>query len=272
MRRAPTRGTAIVAVSPLALVACDPGDETNQSGQDVAVDGSEDAPTEDAPSEDAEEAPSADGDVEVEGPDGNATNEGGATPDGDPNWSGPPSDQVGVPIGLQPTIVEGDDAVVALAGMTVYRDGLDLTMGIHWDPDGETASEQPGGAMDAPGGPMDVFGTDEPPESEEDLPDELLRVELVYPDGAAASSVDHLLATAAGSDAEEPALNPYTGMGDETSWDQSLWTWPLPEEGDGAMELVVDWPVQGIDEEQLELDVDAERITEAAGQVVELWD
>jgi hypothetical protein len=218
-------------------------------------------PTEEVPSE---EAPSADGDVEVEGPDGNATNQD-AAPDGDPNWSGPPSDQVGVPIGLQPTVVEGDDAVVALGGMTVYHDGMDLTVGIRWEPNGGADSEQPGG-------PMDAVGTDEPPESEDDLPDDLLRVELVYPDGATASSVDHLLATAGGSEPEEPALNPYTGVGDEHSWDQSLWTWPLPEQGDGSMQLVIDWPAQGIDEEQLELDIDAERITEAAGQVVELWD
>lgn len=265
MRRTATRGTAIVAGA-LALAACDAGDGGDAGGQDAAVDPSDDAP--------AGEAPAAEGDVEVEveAPDGAGPDPGGAAPAGDPDWSGPPSGQVGVPIGLRPVVVEGDDAVVSLAGMTVFRDGMDLTMGIHWDPDGEAASRDAGGATDGPGGPMDAFGTDERPESEEDLPAELLRVELVHPDGSTASSVDHLLATAAGSEPEEPALNPYTGMGDASSWDQSLWTWPLPVEGDGPMELVVDWPAEGIDEEQIELDVDADTLDAAAGQVVELWD
>jgi hypothetical protein len=270
MRRIVTRGTAIVAGA-LALAACGEGDEANEGAQDTVVDGTEDAPTEDSPTEDA---PSADGDVEVEveGPDGTTTDAGAAPSDGDPDWSGPPSDQVGVPIGLQPAVVEGDGAVVSLAGMTVYRDGVDLTLGVHWDPDGEEDTPEAGGATDRPGGPMDAVGTGEPPESEDDLPDDLLRVELVYPDGTTVSSVDHLLATAEGSDPEEPALNPYTGMGDERSWDQSLWSWPLPEGGDNSMELVVDWPAQGIDEERIELDIDADDITDATEQVVDLWD
>lgn len=87
--------------------------------------------------------------------------------------------------------------------------------GCHLDPDGDAASEQAGGATEVPGGPMDAFDTEERPEAEEDLPDQLLRFELVYPDGSTASSVDHLLATAAGSEPEEPALNPYSGTGDE---------------------------------------------------------
>jgi uncharacterized protein YeaC (DUF1315 family) len=60
-------------------------------------------------------------------------------------------------------------------------------------------------------------------------------------------------------------------MGDESSWNQSLWTWPLSEVGDGSMQLVVDWPARGIDEEQLDIDVDADSVSEAAQQAVELW-
>lgn len=38
------------------------------------------------------------------------------------------------------------------------------------------------------------------------------------------------------------------------------------------MELVVDGPAQGIDRESVVIDIDADGISEATGQVVDLWD
>lgn len=194
-----------------------------------------------------------------------ALDDDGVAPDGPLEAIGPPPDEIGVPVGFDPVIVEGEEAVVALTGMTVYRDGMELVVAVRWSPAEGPTQDGP------PGGPMSPAGMEDRPTSEDELDDELLRVEVTYPDGSVASSVGHLLATAAGEEPEEPVLDPYQGSGDARSWDQQVWVHPLPAEGDGPLELTVAWPAFGIDEQQ-PLEVEVTDLEEASERVVVLWE
>lgn len=178
---------------------------------------------------------------------------------------GPPSDEIGIPVTFDPVVFEGEDAVVALAGMSVYGEGMEVHVAVRWDPEGEGHSPQA-----EPGGPLGVIDIEDPPASEEELPDELLRVELVHPDGSVASTGDALLALTAEQAPQEPVLETYSGMGDETSWDEQLWTYPLPEPGDASLQFGVRWPEQGIDERSA-VDLDVEDIEAARDRVITPW-
>lgn len=244
---------ALVGLAVLILAGCDTGEE-GDAGDGATADG------------EVEVATPEEGDVPVEGPEGGADGDGPAAgAQRASGWSGPPSDQIGAIVAVGPVLVEGDDAVVALVGLQVFGDGMDLSLAIRWDPAGD-------GAADPMGGPMDTLDTTTPPESEDGLPEELLRVELVYPNGSTASTIDHLLATAAGEAPEEPALNPYMGAGTQTAWDQQLWAWPLPNAAAEAIELIVDWPAQGIDSERVELTVTAAELVDASERAILLWE
>jgi hypothetical protein len=116
---------------------------------------------------------------------------------------------------------------------------------------------------------MDAVDAQAPPASEDELPDDLLRIELVHPDGAVTSSADDLLAAAI-EEPEGPTLQPYRGMGGETSWNQQLWAHPLPESGDQPLTFAVTWPAHGLDE-QVELD-EADDLDEASDRVAVLWE
>lgn len=177
---------------------------------------------------------------------------------------GPPSDEVGVPTTFTPVVFEGDEAAVALSGLTVYSEGVDLVLAVRWAP------EQEEGTQSRSGGPLSPDMSGDPPTSAEDLPDRLLRVSVTYPDGSVASATDQLLATVSGEEPEEPVLSPYAGMGSQASWDEQLWAEPLPDSGDGTLEIAVEWPEYGIDD-SAELEITGGDVSDAAEQVVTLW-
>lgn len=52
------------------------------------------------------------------------------------------------------------------------------------------------------------------------------------------------------------------------AYDYQMWLSPFPDAEAGPLELVVDWPEYGIEEQSAE--IDAERIAAAADDVVEL--
>lgn len=67
---------------------------------------------------------------------------------------------------------------------------------------------------------------------------------------------------------EQPAVNMRGGHGGTGRWQQTLWVWGLPDEGD--VSVVCAWPAEDVPESRLELDGDALR--EAAGRAVVLWE
>lgn len=211
------------------------------------------------------------GDVPTVGPEEGAgaagAGEGQAAPDAPDGITavGPPSDEVGVPTAFTPVVFEGDEAAVALSGLTVYSEGVDLVLAVRW------ASDPEEGMQSRAGGPLSPDMSGDPPTSADDLPAGLLRVSVTYPDGSVASTTDQLLATVSGEEPTEPVLSPYAGMGDQTSWDEHLWAEPLPDGAEGTLEIAVAWPEYGIDD-SAELEITGGDVADAAERVVTLWD
>jgi hypothetical protein len=238
------RRASLIAAAVLAVTACEAEDPEPEASpaEEPAPDDTD--PAEPAPDDAAAEDPAEPPEVET---------------------LGPPSDEIGIPVAVDPVVFDGADAVVALAGVSVYREGMEVHVAVRWDPEGEGRSPQA-----EPGGPLGAIDLEDPPASEEELPEELLRVELVHPDGSVASTVEALLARTPDQAPQEPVLETHSGMGDETSWDEQLWTYPRPEPGDATLQFDVRWPVQGIDERR-DIDLTVEELDAAADRVITPW-
>lgn len=72
-----------------------------------------------------------------------------------------------------------------------------------------------------------------------------------------------------GEDAPPPdaVLRPGGGGGGSHSWEFGFWAWPLPPEG--PLDLVVEWPAEGIPLTRTPFD--SQPIREAAGRAQALW-
>jgi hypothetical protein len=248
---------ATLAAAALLLAAC--GNGTDGLDDPAAQDPPPEEAPDDAPPDDADGAPEADaspdtpmgpGDVEVNDP-----------------WIGPPQDEIGADAAVVPLAVEGEDAVVAVRGMTVHTEGLTLEVAVRYDPDGD--GPQPDDDP-AAGGPMDL-PVDEDGTSPDELPDEVLRLEVTTPDGTiVATETDPMAMPEPGEEPDEPTLQPTMGTGDPLSWDQQLWLWPRPELADDGLEVTFDWPSQDIDGETVDVEVDG--FDAAVDRVVTVWD
>ncbi|MBR7833231.1 hypothetical protein KDL01_08140 [Actinospica durhamensis] len=73
---------------------------------------------------------------------------------------------------------------------------------------------------------------------------------------------------ARGSRPEPPLISMRGGHGGNGYWQQALWVWGLPEEGD--VDLVYSWAAEDVAEARLSLDGDALR--EGAGRAAVLWE
>lgn len=102
------------------------------------------------------------------------------------------------------------------------------------------------------------------------VPDEVLRLAFRYPDGATATTLDEPGGAAGPEEEPEgPLLLHRSSRGSGASWDYELWLWPLPEAGGEPLEVLVEWPAEGIEESRAELDV--EPLRAAAQRGVQLW-
>lgn len=95
-----------------------------------------------------------------------------------------------------------------------------------------------------------------------------LRIDVRFADGrGAATGPGPRLPHAAGARPEPPVISMRGGNGGNGRWQQNLWVWGLPEEGD--VNLVCSWAAEEVPESRLELDGDALR--EAAAHATLLW-
>jgi hypothetical protein len=94
---------------------------------------------------------------------------------------------------------------------------------------------------------------------EQGLPDDLLRVGIVFADGRAVTNLD-----TAGVGTGGPIRLSVLGVGGMRSWNYQLWVEPLPPAG--ALGLVCEWPAKGIPESRVE--IDAGVVLQAAGRAV----
>lgn len=94
---------------------------------------------------------------------------------------------------------------------------------------------------------------------EQGLPDDLLRVGIVFADGRAVTNLD-TAGLGTGGDISLSIL----GLGGRRSWDYELWVRPLPPSG--PLGLLCQWPAKGIPETRVDLDGAA--ILQAASRAV----
>jgi hypothetical protein len=98
------------------------------------------------------------------------------------------------------------------------------------------------------------------------LPDDLLRLGILYADGSTWSNLD---ARYADFDSAPPA--PFVmsrgGGGGGNRWSMEQWLWPLPPAG--PLTFVAEWPRYGIAETRAVIDATALR--SAADSAVDLW-
>ena len=94
-----------------------------------------------------------------------------------------------------------------------------------------------------------------------------LRFGVQFADGRAAAT-EQFRPVAGDARPEPPTIKMRGGHGGNGRWQQTLWVWGLPEEGD--VDLVYSWPAEDVSESRLELDGD--RLRAAAGRAVVLWE
>lgn len=101
---------------------------------------------------------------------------------------------------------------------------------------------------------------------DDDLPDELIRLGIVFADGSSWSNLDAWYPTWDEAPAG-PVLMSRGGGGGGNSWSMEQWLWPLPPEGE--LTFVTAWPKYGIAETTAVLDATALRA--AANDAIRLW-
>jgi hypothetical protein len=118
-----------------------------------------------------------------------------------------------------------------------------------------------------------------PPGSLEELPAELLRLGLEYPDGRRASTFGGWVdgtSTGLGGPPDEDQPDPQkeirlvagSGGGDGLQTYQDYWVWPLPPSG--SIRFVCEWPALEIPEAAVEIDADV--IRGASERAKAIWD
>lgn len=235
MQRRQTRLAALTAAAVLPLAAC--GQESGQT----------DGPTA-APQTEAD----GNGVTETEQQDPTAPPSAAAS-------LHPPDDEIGADVPLDPVLVEQEQVVVALTGMTVYSTGAQVRVAVRRHPDSGPGQVEAGGPLGSPGRPG--AGADGEPS------DELLRIAFVYPDGQVASSLDQR--TDDSELREGPQLSRSLGSGTEYAFDYQMWLRPLPRQQDGGLRMQVEWPAEGIDTTR---QVDLAEVDAAADRTVTLWE
>lgn len=172
--------------------------------------------------------------------------------------SGPPGDEVGVPVLSDPAVLSGDDVAVALTGLTVYSRGAKLEVAVR-------GTAEAAARFAARHGPLDLSAPGSGAEGDESQGG--LRLEVAYPQGRSARALTPVAAGAAGT--SSPQLLLLQGGGGELTWDYDLWLWPLPDPGEAPLELVADWPAAGLDRARAELDLDA--VVAAGASPIGVW-
>lgn len=239
------RPSVLVALAAVVVAACGPSPEDG-SGEASSAGGEVGGASEESTSS--------------WGPGGGADRPAGSQR---PTGDGPPGDDVGLSMLSDPVVFDGADVVVAVTDLTVYATGATLevvvrgneTAADRFDPSGPTA------------GPMELGPASSDADREADPG--VLDVEVVFPRGQTTQAVAMTDAPNRGVGAQNPALVLLQSTGRELSWEYDFWLWPLPQADDGTVEIVADWPEQGLDRARAELDAAA--LVAAGDHPIELW-
>jgi hypothetical protein len=176
-----------------------------------------------------------------------------------PVWLGPPDNVIGGVLALGLVVGRSDNAAVTIDSATAYPTGVEFTVDIRWR-EGYGRIFQRG-----------VQWHSEANQGDE-LPDELVRLGIQFPDGSKATTLGTALSTAIALRPDEipegPILVRRGGAGSTRRWSQTLWLWPMPPEG--QLDFVCEWPALGIELSRAE--IESTRIHNAARRSQTLWD
>lgn len=169
-----------------------------------------------------------------------------------PEWLGPPENELGVPVALRVVLARTEQVAVALIDVVAFTSGLEFAMEVRLRQLDELS---------------DPFGMRlrQSRRSMSELPDDVLRFGFELSDGRRVTN----LADFPGFEDRPagPVLMQRGGGGGNRSWSFRYWLWPLPPSG--SLTVVTEWPAQGVELTRIELDVDP--LLEAAARSEVLW-
>jgi hypothetical protein len=168
-------------------------------------------------------------------------------------WLGPPDEEVGAPVPLRLVLARTPDVAVAVVGVVAYSTGMAFDLEVIR----RTAPREPF---------FDPFGTFAIQRGE--LPDEVVRFGVEFADGRKVTTVARAMPPSPDEVPDTPVLTPWGGGGGGRRWTFQLWLWPL--RAPGRLDLVVEWPSEGIGLTRHTLDAGA--IVDAAAVSERLWD
>jgi hypothetical protein len=162
-------------------------------------------------------------------------------------------------VALELVVARSDNAAVTIDSAMAYPTGLEFTVDIRW--------REGYGRVFHRG----VQWYSEPSERGE-LPDELVRFGIQFPDGSKATTLGTGLSAPIALRPDEvpegPVLVRRGGGGSARRWSQTLWLWPLPPEG--PLDFVCEWPALGIGLSRV--GIDSALIHDAVRRSQTLWD
>ena len=173
-------------------------------------------------------------------------------------WHGPPPRALPGRLADTLLLAHTDRVAVAVGDLAAYTTGFTFTLqsiARRFDPREWSR--------------FDAFNMGPPRSATEELPPELLRFGVEFADGGRATSLDVF-----GRHSDDPAeppqpplLQPRGGGGGGGYWSHDVWVWPLPPAG--PLTFACEWPA--LDIALSRIDIDAERLREAAGRSRLLW-
>ncbi len=185
-----------------------------------------------------------------------------------PDWFGPPDDWLGGVIPVELLLGRGEDAAAYLTRLVAYPTGFGFTIEVLSRKASELWLE-----------PFE-FRAAHTAAAGGELPPELIRYGIQYPDGRRATAfgdfIDGTSTRLAALDPNGPSPDPdmelilttQGGSGGRRHSSQECWVWPLPPES-GVVSFVCEWPRFSIPESAAELE--SSRIHEAARRARQVW-
>jgi hypothetical protein len=182
-----------------------------------------------------------------------------------PEWEHPPTATFSGVIPVQEVIASAEYARIVLVELRAFREGCLLEINA-------VARRGDRPEQDWLGGP--AFGLlFNPPQPGQQLPPQLLRFGVQFADGRKATTLHRLPGYGEEQPEPEPPVLQAVGGGGSTVQDdvvdvvKPLWLWPAPPAE--LFDLVVEWPLGGIELTRYQLD--GRRIAEAAEQARPYW-
>lgn len=169
-----------------------------------------------------------------------------------PDWLGPPENELGVPVALRVLLARTEKVAVALLDVVGFTSGLEFALEVRLREHDELS---------------DPFGMrlQQSLRGGSELPDDVLRFGFELSDGR---RVTNLAGFPSFDDRPAgPVLIQRGGGGGNRSWSFKYWLWPLPP--GGPLTVVVEWPAHDVALTRIELD--AEPLLDAAANSEVLW-